>query len=165
MTASAARVRTQSIGDRLATLIKAGISGLAVAQVGIVERLAEQKDYAQILPAVLIKPEEATYEATAEAGTGFQVADRFRLCYAEKLGATDDPMAAMITGASSVMAALAVDATLGSLRATIGPDQVIESRPEGIEWFPPESLFLAEMQAPVRVVVVRWLVLWRNQGA
>lgn len=165
MPVSPCRVRTQQIGERLASLLSTGFSGLLIAQFGIVERLAAAKDTKDMLPGVWIKPEEATYVGSDISGLAFDVFDRFRICYAEKIENDDDPLVAMTVAANSIMTALGTDATLGNLRATIGPDQVSESMPEGVEWFPPESLFLAEVGAPIRVVVVKWLVKWMNRGA
>ena len=165
MVRSAARCWTEEIAEALRPLIVASFPTLKVCQFGLVERLAASLATSKTLPAVLIKPEEVTYEAVNEAGTGFLVSDRFRICYAQELESTDDPIVEMVDAVQAIVGGLSADATLPDLRDTIGPDQVVESRPEGVEWFPAESVFLAEMQSPIRVVVIRWLVLWRNPGA
>lgn len=166
------RVLTKTIADELIRLISASTAEvLLTAQtidLGEPMQIAAVEQYADLLPAVLVKPAGASYTpgVLSATGTQYAVAESFRICYAYHVDSlTLDVWSRAISALHEIGLAISSDFLLSEIASTIAPSQVSSSDITGVEYEPFEDLLLRDKEIPVKVVALTWTVNWLSRQA
>lgn len=159
-----AKVRTDEVANAIRALLWEELGddlALKTCRVGGIEHALLGARLADLLPAIFVRPIEATFAPESVHAMAYEVSERFRIAYAVPIGAQDEPGVVARAGLGRIVAELAADAGLSSIADGFAPDQIIEGFPEGVEYDPPEDAFL-ELDLPIKVAVCRWVVRWRS---
>jgi hypothetical protein len=176
MAKSAARIRTDDIGRELARLIRDGVQSppLKAVQYGLLERVALAPKWDEILPAVFVDPQEATFAEDGGLDIGnlqSLVTETYRIVHFFEYGPAEDFYATARDHMQAILLPLSEDASLSVLGDRIRSDPTLPGRAdqiswsaiEAVEWHPEEQALLIDVQQRVKVIAFRWQVRWYNR--
>lgn len=157
-----ATIKADVIANAMVAIIKAALTvelGLKVVRVGAIEHLVQPESFSALVPGVFVRPAGTEFSGNNVQRSRFDVNDSFRVAFAVPFKAEQDPGTTARAGLNRILEVLAADSQLSSIVSTFTDGQLVGGYPLAAEFDPEEDVFM-ELDVPVKVVALRWVVQW-----